>query len=672
MNYEDMTDDITTKTQTTNQLTAEQIIAQAFGPAAPTTPPASTPTNDTMEASVTSDDDEPYTVSLELTPPEHGRSLLMPNSHNLQGRAAWEPVDTRNLDHKLRRALRAGLVRRGRFLQPIDIVMVMAGTQATNASEKAGVEGDLVRGMLPRQIQTALKIQSACGTTTNTTGEPRDERPTGVAIVSVLSDADHRAQITSLSTEDFRRAVHMATKGRQSLSGPLQPVLTDAQGRIQGMVVGEGISLFPLSTAKDGGGKSVTAYARTSPRRAIDRQHELFDMINTNLQDSANPIVIPPVISIGGTSIDAYLAFAEDQSAFIPRGAYQYVTTTPQDQLSVANAVDATRKKLQTVVLMTCTNHGKAVADIPVVLIDMDEGAVKDFVDYEVMRLAMEKACNLQTASGMDRSDVLVRMDEHAATIGRDTAAAKLRPSANETEKFQHRDVFLSHALSMNRNEVIQLASGRSRGEDLGARMQKLTSRAFAQAYGREHGEINLRDEELHRAKFKMAHIVAYVPEDMPLLESQEAVLQFEDALSKGLMAGIGDHRTRFPVLVTTYRVPMGKQAYPTIGVRFMVHAKDIFDLLCEDTPELWGRILTGVSIEEMNENRMGRTVVQENHKFRHEIKALRSEANREVPVLSKWADGLDRFMAEIYGDWARKNPELWNNALGKGRSSKQ
>ena len=169
-------------------------------------------------------------------------------------------------------------------------------------------------------------------------------------------------------------------------------------------------------------------------------------------------------------------------------------------------------------------------------------------------------------------------MDEHAATIGRDTAAAKLRPSANETEKFQHRDVFLSHALSMNRNEVIQLASGRSRGEDLGARMQKLTSRAFAQAYGREHGEINLRDEELHRAKFKMAHIVAYIPEDMPLLESQKAVLQFEDALSKGLMAGIGDHRTRFPVLADHLRAH-GQKAYPTIGVRFMVHAKDIFDL---------------------------------------------------------------------------------------------
>jgi hypothetical protein len=672
MNYEDMTDDITTKTLTSRHLTADEIIAQAFAvPVVPNTP-TTAPSADTIEAPLSNDEDEAFTVSLELTPPEHGRSLLMPNSHNLNGRAVWEPVDSRNLEHKLRRALRAGLVRRGRFLQPIDIVMVMAGTQATNASEKNGVEGDLVRGMMPRQIQTALKIQSACGKTTNTTGEPRDERPTGVAIVSVLSDADHRAQITSLTTQEFRRAVNMATKGRTSQDGPLQPVLTDAQGRIQGIVVGEGISLFPMSTAKDGGGKSVTAYARTSPRQAIDRQHELFSMINTNLQDSANPIVIPPVISIGGTSIDAYLAFIEDQSAFIPRGAYQYVTTTAQDHLSVANAVDATRKKLQTVVLMTCTNQGKAIADIPVVLLDMDEGAVKDFVDCEALRLALEKCNNLQTASGMDRSDVLVRMDEHVATIGRGTAAAKLRPSSNVTEDFQHRDVFLSHAMSMNRNQVIKLASGRDRGEDLGALMQKLTSRAFAQAYGREHGEINLRDEELHRAKFKMAHIVAYVPEDMSLLESEEAVLQFEDALSKGLMAGIGDHRTRFPVLVTTYRVPMDKQSYPIIGVRFMVHAKDIFDLLCADTPELWGRILTGISIEEMNENRMGRTVVQENHKFRHEIKALRSEANREVPVLSKWADGLDRFMAEIYGDWARKNPEKWNNALGKGSSSKK
>ena len=296
--------------------------------------------------------------------------------------------------------------------------------------------------------------------------------------------------------------------------------------------MGEGISLFPVSTAKDGGGKSVTAYARTSPRRAINRQHELFDMINTNLQDSANPIVIPPVISIGGTSVDAYLAFAEDQSAFIPRGAYQYVTTTPQDQLSVANAVDATRR---------AANRGADDLHQPRQGRRRHPGrshrhgrrCCPGFRRLRSHALGHGKVLYLQTASGMDRSDVLVRMDEHAATIGRDTAAAKLRPSAKETEKFQYRDVFLSHALSMNRNQVIQLASGHSRGEDLGRHMQKLTSRAFAQAYGREHGEINLRDEELHRAKFKMAHIVAYIPEDMPLLESQEAVLQFEDASAR-------------------------------------------------------------------------------------------------------------------------------------------
>ena len=338
--------------------------------------------------------------------------------------------------------------------------MVMAGTQATNASEKAGVEGDLVRGMLPRQIQTALKIQSACGNTINTTGEPRDERPTGVAIVSVLSDADHRAQLASLSTEDFRRAVHMATKGRQSMSGPLQPVLTDAQGRIQGMVVGEGINLFPVSTAKDGGGKSVCVRFRTNPRHAIDRQHELFDRSTPTSKTAPTPSSSHPSFPLAApplTPTSPSLRTNQRSS----RGAYQYVTTTPQDQLSVANAVDATQ--LQTVVLMTCTNHGKAAADIPVVLIDMDEGAVKDFVDYEVMRLAMEKSCNLQTASGMDRSDVLVRMDEHAATIGRDTGCEVATLGQG------NREVPVPRCLLVSRPEheskpSHQLASGRSRG----------------------------------------------------------------------------------------------------------------------------------------------------------------------------------------------------------------
>ena len=58
------------------------------------------------------------------------------------------------------------------------------------------------------------------------------------------------------------------------MSGPLQPVLTDAQGRILGHIVGEGISLFPVSTAKDGGGRASRAHAEPAPD-AIDRQHEL-------------------------------------------------------------------------------------------------------------------------------------------------------------------------------------------------------------------------------------------------------------------------------------------------------------------------------------------------------------------------------------------------------------
>ena len=207
MNNRDMTDDITANNPMNAGLSAEEIFAQVFGPDVPNSSPPME-SSSTIEATIT-DDDEPFTVSLDIVPPEHGRSLLMPNSHTLSGRAVWQSIDARNLDHKLRRALRAGLARQGRFLQPIDVVMVMAGTQATNASEQNGVDGDLVRGMLPRQIQTAIKIQSACGKTTNTTGEPNEDRPTGVAIVSVLSDADHRAQLTSLSTDEFRQAVNI-------------------------------------------------------------------------------------------------------------------------------------------------------------------------------------------------------------------------------------------------------------------------------------------------------------------------------------------------------------------------------------------------------------------------------------------------------------------------------
>ena len=110
MNNRDMTDDITANNPMNAELSAEEIFAQVFGPDVPDslTPMES---STTTEATIADDDDEPFTVSLDILPPEHGRSLLMPNSHSLSGRAVWQSIDTRNLDHKLRRALRAGLAR---------------------------------------------------------------------------------------------------------------------------------------------------------------------------------------------------------------------------------------------------------------------------------------------------------------------------------------------------------------------------------------------------------------------------------------------------------------------------------------------------------------------------------------------------------------------------------
>jgi hypothetical protein len=624
------------------------------------------------------DDVESNAGALALNPrlPDLGPSILMPHSATVKGRPTWEPVDSGSLRHKLTRALRAGLVRRSRFMQPIDLVIVKAGSEATGTDEPYGVEGDLARGTVPREVRTMLRLQKAIGPVSNVSGEPKATRPAGIATMAVLSDADHRHHIEALATREAKQAMRTATKGRASKAGPVQPALTDMQGRIQLLTVGEGVSVLPVRTAKDGGGKSLTAYASVSPRDAIDRQHQVWETVDVALRDSATPIVIPPIISIGGTSLDAYLAWTERPSPFMPKGISQYVTTTPQDKLSRANAVEATRKKMETVALMACTDAGSVINDVPLSLVDLRDGAVADFVELETVRAALEQHHNLQPVT-MDRSDVLVRLKEHSVTIGKGTTRGQLfkfEEGSKETgnwdrEPFQTRDIFLAHAMVLNRNQVGRYANGSLAGADLAPQMQHLTSRAFAQAYGRQAGEIMLRDEDLHRAKIKMAQVILYVPNDMEELRSTEQVARLENAMFTAVTEALGGTRGLLPVMVTTYRMPMEAHEYAIVGVRLMTHAKDVFDLLGADTPELWEKVLTGISIGEMDSHK-GRGVIQQSHLFKFEKKALRSDINRGVPLLSSWADVLDRVTGEMYrSGYQPKNPDAWSDGMGTKRA---
>ena len=177
------------------------------------------------------------------------------------------------------------------------------------------------------------------------------------------------------------------------------------------MTAGEGISLFPISTGKIGGGKSVTAYSKTSPRNAIDRQAEMWKIISSTLGDSAKPLVIPPITSIGGTSHDAYLSWFEDQLGYTPPGAFQYITTTPQDRLANANAAAASRKKIESLAAMTCIDSGSTINNIPMMMLDMNDDAVSQFVNLEIKRYVMENYCDLQPVS-MDRSDIPVKLED--------------------------------------------------------------------------------------------------------------------------------------------------------------------------------------------------------------------------------------------------------------------
>ena len=343
----------------------------------------------------------------------------MPKTGIASGPAVWEEIKDSNETSKINRSMKAGLVKKSRYLQSVDVTIPFAGSEATSANEEYCVEDEQPTGMLARQIATATRIQNCVGTVHLSDGT---KRPIGIAVVSTLSDDDHTKQISlmALQSNELKAAVKAATKNRTSASGPLRPALTDGTGRISLLTAGEGITLSTMRTGKVGGGKSVTAYALTSPRDSIDRQLSQGRYIDQLLQASEKPILLPLVMSIGGTSFDAYLALLEAPGQNFPAGAFQYITTTPQDRLPFDVAVAASRKKLESLAALTCIDSGDSINDVPVVLLNMGEEANAKFVESEHLRLVMEAYSGLQPAMTYDRSDVVVKLEEHCVRSVRD------------------------------------------------------------------------------------------------------------------------------------------------------------------------------------------------------------------------------------------------------------
>ena len=613
-------------------------------------------------------------VTTRPEPPTSFPAILMPKTGIASGPAVWEEIKDSNEISKINRSMKAGFVKKSRYLQSVDVTIPFAGSEATSANEAYCVEDEQPTGMLARQIATATRIQNCVGTVHLSDGT---KRPIGIAVVSTLSDDDHTKQVSlmALQNNQLKDAVKAATKNRTSASGPLRPALTDGTGRISLLTAGEGITLSTMRTGKVGGGKSVTAYALTSPRDSIERQLSQSRYIEQLLEASENPIVLPLVMSIGGTSFDAYLALLEAPGQNFPAGAFQYITTTPQDRLPFDVAVAASRKKLESLAALTCIDSGDSINDVPVVLLNMGEEANAKFVESEHLRLVMEAYSGLQPAMTYDRSDVVVKLEEHSRALGKGCNEAKLfitdeeHPKGGERLKIQHRDVYLAHATHINRGKITRLGNGQDNEAQLESVFQNLTKRSFAQVYGRGAGEILLSDNPLHRQKIKMAQIVAYIPEDLEIGKRKESLRRLQNSMTQGLANVLGADYP-LPQFATIYRVPMTKDEQPIVAVRLLTHTKDCVDLLMADTPEFFERILTGLSIQEKKDNKRGRTKMLENKIWRTEIASLESPRHRGIPFFKKWAAILKTLVNRAYKQgWHPERKDAWGNGLlgGKG-----
>ncbi len=618
---------------------------------------------------------ETSSVTTRPEPPTAFPAVLVPKKGISSGPAVWEELKDSNRNSKISRSHEAGLIKKTRYVQPVSVVIPYAGSEATAANEEYGVEDGKATGMLARQISTAVRLQNCVGGVSSTQ-EPGVKRPLGIAITSVLSDDDHDKQVSLQALEggDVKAAVKAAKKGRTSTDGPLRPVLTDEIGKVTMLTAGEGITLATIRTGKVGGGKSVTAYALTSPRDSIDRQLSQAEHIDQILEASERPLVFPLTMSIGGTSFDAYLAQEEASQQHYPPGVFQYVTTTPQDKLPHDVAVAASRKKLESIAALTCVDSGDSINAIPVALVDMSQEACAKFVESEHLRLVMEAHSGLQPAITYDRSDVVVKLQEHSQALGKGCEQAKLfisddeHPRGGEYFGIQERDIYLTHAIHMNRGKVTRLATGQDNETNTESAFQHLAKRAFAQVYGRGTGEILLSDVSLHRQKIKMAQIIVFIPDDLDVGKRKESIRRLQNSLTQGLTNVLGSEYP-LPQFTTIYRVPMTKHEHPILAVRLMTHTKDIVDLLTADTPEFFERTLTGISIQEKKEKKKGRTKMLENKIWHAEITSLESPRHRGIPFFKKWAAILKTLVKRAYrSGWQPERKDAWGNGPRKSQ----
>ena len=69
-------------------------------------------------------------------------------------------------------------------------------------------------------------------------------------------------------------------------------------------------------------------------------------------------------------------------------------------------------------------DSGSVINNIPMMMLDMNDDAVSQFVNLELKRYVMENYCDLQPVT-MDRSDIIVKLEEFSKALGKHSDSAK-------------------------------------------------------------------------------------------------------------------------------------------------------------------------------------------------------------------------------------------------------
>ncbi len=518
----------------------------------------------------------------------------------------------------------------------VDVMMVAAGSEATRITEEPGTDDGAPLGIVGRAVERMNNIQQAV--------KARGGPDIGVADVNIVSSDDFRCLELDPKDRALNASMKAAVDGEQALK--MSPYYANENGENIGFDFGHGKVLTVIPTGDIGGGKDLAAYNKRNFKQTAKKISHGLEV--PDVQRKVNPasagIVLPPLVSTGGTSMDGHMAMIGSASiASTPPGTPQFVTVAPQGALPTDKAVNATRKKMASIVALTGIAGGWR--DSPVIILDGADDVTRASIDADRTRTVLEHFCGLQPET-LDRSDLINALELVSSGMGRGCDHARIEDRRGNGDAFtQSRELFLSSAFSPTMNEIVALSKGEADLGYVGKMMGETLGKAMSQATGRTGQGVDNSRAHIQRKSMKMVYIVVFIPDDVEI--SKPRIVALENAYANAVNNWFVDDK-QIDTIVATYRLPAVALPAPIVSVRMMTHTNDVLEMLKIDAPELFEKRLTHQS--HTTDKPLHR--LQQNHNWRSGIAALHKTGHK---AMERWAQLLGIVSTHMYGHRGKK-----------------